>query len=191
MVFRRPRWSSPRGSSTSCGRSIVADPRSIETKERINRKVKYREPFRPFAPSVLLEKAHEYFDLAPGQEAPYMLLVPQVLPDKRDVIPAVTHEDGSGRVQTVTREQSPHYYGLIEAFGELTGVPVVVNTSFNVRGEPIVCTPEEAYSCFCRTDIDALIIGRCIVTEKPHAVDFEAGMARSENLESEAVHGTT
>ncbi len=172
-------------------RSIVADPRDMETKERINSKIKFREAFRPFAPSVLAENAHEYFDLEEGQEAPYMLLVPQVLEEKRKIIPAVTHEDGSGRVQTVHKERSPMWHRLIEQFGKLTGVPVVVNTSFNVRGEPIVRTPEEAYSTFCRTGIDALIAGRCVVTQKPSAVDFEAGMARSVALENKPVFGTT
>lgn len=172
-------------------RSIVADPRDMETKTRINAKIKFREAFRPFAPSVLLEKAHEYFDMPPGYEAPYMLLIPQVKEDKKSVIPAVTHQDGSGRVQTVRRDQAPQWYALIENFEKLTGVPVVVNTSFNVRGEPIVRTPLEAYTCFCRTGIDALVIGRCIVTEKPSEVDFEAGMKNSIALESKPVYGTT
>lgn len=145
-------------------RSILADPRNPEMKNIINSKIKFREWFRPFAPSVLRERVSDYFDL--DGDSPFMLLVPDVLPDKRALLPAITHEDGTGRVQTVTREDSPLYYELIEEFGQLTGVPVVVNTSFNVRGEPIVCSPADAYNCFMRTGIDALVMGNCVLTEK-------------------------
>ncbi len=168
-------------------RSLLADARDNNMKDVINAKVKFREAFRPFAPAVLKERAHEYFDMPPGSEAPYMLLVPKVLPDKRAIIPAVTHEDGTGRVQTVTEEQNGRYYRLIKRFGEITGVPVVINTSFNVRGEPIVCTPRDAYNTFVNTGIDVLVMGNYILTEKPRPVDFEAGMRRSVQLESSSL----
>jgi carbamoyltransferase len=138
-------------------RSILADPRVAENRDRVNLKIKFRESFRPFAPVALLERAPDYFDLrAPD---PYMLFVSDVLPDKR-VIPAVTHVDGSARLQTVERDVNPLYYDLIAAFEKRTGTPVLINTSFNVRGEPIVCSPEDAYSCFLRTDMDVLVMGR-------------------------------
>jgi carbamoyltransferase len=109
--------------------------------------------------------------------------VPKVRPEKRSLIPAVTHRDGTGRVQTVTPEHNPRYYRLIRRFAELTGVPVVINTSFNVRGEPIVCTPSDAYRTFVNTGIDALVMGNYVVTEKLAAIDYEAGMQRSVELE--------
>jgi len=165
-------------------RSLLADPRSNKMKDVINAKVKFREAFRPFAPAILKEHAHEYFDMPAGMDAPYMLLVPNVRPEKRSIIPAVTHEDGTGRVQTVTEAQHGRYYRLIREFSKLTGVPVVINTSFNVRGEPIVCTPHDAYTTFVNTGIDALVIGDFVVTQKPDAVDFEAGMRRSVKLEA-------
>jgi carbamoyltransferase len=165
-------------------RSLLADPRNPKMKDIINAKVKFREAFRPFAPAVLKERAHEYFEMPEGMDAPFMLLVPKVRQGKREIIPAVTHEDGTGRVQTVTEEDNGRYYRLIRRFGELTGVPVVINTSFNVRGEPIVCTPQDAYNTFVHTGIDVLVIGKYIVTEKPSPVDYEAGMKRSVALES-------
>ena len=169
-------------------RSLLADPRSNKMKDIINAKVKFREAFRPFAPAVLKERAHEYFEAPEGLDMPFMLLVPRVRKEKREIIPAVTHEDGTGRVQTVTEEHNGRYYRVIKAFGELTGVPIVINTSFNVRGEPIVCTPRDAYHTFVHTGIDVLVIGNYIVTEKPSEVDFEAGMKRSVALETGAVH---
>ena len=165
-------------------RSLLADPRNPKMKDVINVKVKFRESFRPFAPAVMKEHAHEYFDMPAGMDAPFMLLVPSVREEKRAVIPAVTHADGTGRVQTVTEADNGSYYRLIRRFGELTGVPVLINTSFNVRGEPIVCTPADAYDTFCKTGIDALVIGRCVVTHKPGEVDFDAGMRRSVRLET-------
>ncbi len=168
-------------------RSLLADPRSDRMKDIINAKVKFREAFRPFAPAVLKERAHEYFDMPAGMDAPYMLLVPSVRPEAREKIPAVTHQDGTGRVQTVTEEHNPRYYRLIRRFGDLTGVPVLINTSFNVRGEPIVCTPQDAYHTFLNTGIDALVMGSFIVTEKPKPVDYDAGMARSVALEAGAL----
>jgi carbamoyltransferase len=168
-------------------RSLLADPRNNRMKDIINAKVKFREAFRPFAPSVMKEFAHEYFEMPAGMDAPFMLLVPKVREDKRGVIPAVTHHDGTGRVQTVTEEHNGRYYRLIRAFHELTGVPVVINTSFNVRGEPIVCTPRDAYHTFVHTGIDVLVIGDFIVRSKPGVVDYEAGLKRSVELEADSL----
>ncbi|MEJ7758686.1 MAG: carbamoyltransferase [Gemmatimonadaceae bacterium] len=164
-------------------RSILADPRSARMQASINLKVKFREGFRPFAPSVLQRSADEYFELE--SESPYMLVVAPVVQSRRcppspadsepwgidrlniprSDIPAVTHLDYSARIQTVTAERSPAYHSLIEEFNRLTGCPVLVNTSFNVRGEPIVCTPEDAYRCFMRTGLDHLIIGSFAVAK--------------------------
>lgn len=165
-------------------RSLLADARDNNMKDTINAKVKFREAFRPFAPAVLREKAHEYFEMPRDMDMPFMLLVPRVRPEKHSVIPAVTHEDGTGRVQTVTEEHNGRYYRLIRAFDQLTGVPVVINTSFNVRGEPIVCSPRDAYHTFVNTGIDALVMGDFILTQKPTRVDYEAGMKRSIALEA-------
>ena len=165
-------------------RSILADPRDPKVKDRINAKVKFREWFRPFAPAVLEERAHEYFEMPRGMSLPFMLMVPRVRAEKRALLPGVTHEDGTGRVQTLTAELNGRFHGLVETFGRITGVPVVVNTSFNVRGEPIVCTPEDAFRTFQSTGLDALVIGNFIVTSKSAPVDFEAGLQRSVELES-------
>lgn len=147
-------------------RSILADPRRVEMKDIVNTKIKFREPYRPFAPSVLVERAGEFFD-APGVErlypARFMLVVPRVRDSKREMIPAVTHVDGTGRLQTVFREWNPRYHELIRRFGQATGVPVLLNTSFNVKGEPIVNTPAEAYSTFVRSGIDYLVLGNHLI----------------------------
>jgi carbamoyltransferase len=145
------------------GRSILADPRDPKMRDTLNIKIKFREGFRPFAPSVMADKASEWFDI--DCDSPYMLLVAQVREGKR-VIPSVTHVDGSARLQTVTREESPLYYDLIAEFEKLTGVPIVINTSFNVRGEPIVCTPHDAYLCFMRTNMDQLVLGPYLLDKK-------------------------
>jgi len=165
-------------------RSLLADARNPKMKEIINAKVKFREPFRPFAPSVLKERAHEYFEMPAGMDAPFMLLVPRVRPDKRAEVPAITHQDGTGRVQTVTETENGRFYRLIRTFGDLTGTPLVLNTSFNVRGEPIVCTPQDAIRTFLNTGIDVLVIGNCVVSTKPGRVDYDAGMKRSVALEA-------
>jgi carbamoyltransferase len=147
-------------------RSILADPRRADMKDVVNTKIKFREPFRPFAPSVLVERAGEYFDLAdPARQYParFMLYVVDVKADKRDVIPAVTHVDGTGRVQTVRRAENGRYYRLIEAFGHATGVPVLLNTSFNLKGEPIVNTPAEAFHTFRASGMDSLVLGDCLL----------------------------
>ena len=145
-------------------RSILADPRRADTRNRINNRVKYREEFRPFAPSVLEEAVDEYFiDAAPD---PFMQQVYPVREEKRDEIPAVTHVDGTGRLQAVYENTNPMYYQLIEAFAEITDVPVVLNTSFN-ENEPIVNTPAEALDCFFRTDMDAVVIENTLVRRQP------------------------
>jgi carbamoyltransferase len=145
------------------GRSILADPREASMRDTLNMKIKFREGFRPFAPSVLADKASEWFDI--DCESPYMLLVAQVREGKR-VIPSVTHVDGSARLQTVAREEAPLYYDLIAEFEKMTGVPIIINTSFNVRGEPIVCTPHDAYLCFMRTNMDHLVLGHQVLDKK-------------------------
>jgi carbamoyltransferase len=141
-------------------RSIVVDPRRGDMKDILNARIKKREPFRPFAPSVLVERVGEYFEQT--HPSPAMLMVYQVKAEKRSVIPAVTHVDGSGRLQTVSRRDNPLYYQLISDFEKLTGVPVVLNTSFN-EDEPIVCNPQEAIECFQRTRMDSLFIGNYLV----------------------------
>jgi len=163
------------------GRSILGDARSPSMQSVMNQKIKFRESFRPFAPSVLREKVSEYFDL--DRDSPYMLLVAPVKEGRRlqesietkkawgidrlhlprSDIPAITHVDYSARVQTVHRETNPRYYDLIQKFEEQTGTAVLVNTSFNVRGEPIVCTPEDAYRCFMRTEMDCLVLGNYLI----------------------------
>jgi carbamoyltransferase len=141
-------------------RSIVADPRRADMREIINTRIKFRERFRPFAPSVLEEALDEYFVGAVPD--PFMLQVYPVRPDKRDVVPAITHVDGSGRLQTVSMRSNPRYYRLIAAFGRLSGVPMLLNTSFN-ENEPIVLTPAQALDCFLRTSMDVLVIGRHVI----------------------------
>jgi len=147
-------------------RSILADPRRADMKDIVNTKIKFREPYRPFAPSVLIERATELFDLAQPERhwpARFMLLVVPVRDAAKTKIPAVTHVDGSARLQTVAAETNPRYHELIRTFGEATGVPVVLNTSFNLRGEPIVNTPAEALSTFVRSGMDALVLDRTIL----------------------------
>jgi carbamoyltransferase len=141
-------------------RSILADARNPKNQSIVNLKIKFRESFRPFAPTVLEERMSEYFHF--DRESPFMLFVATVLENKRQ-IPSVTHVDGSARLQTISREQHPLFYDLIQEFDRQTGCPVVINTSFNVRGEPIVCTPEEAWRCFMRTEMDSLVLGSFIL----------------------------
>jgi carbamoyltransferase len=142
-------------------RSILANPCHPDMKNILNARVKHREQFRPFAPAVLAEHAKSYFSFE--SESPTMLYGSKVHPDKRELLPAVTHVDGTARAQTVRREDNPLFYDLIKAFEELTNVPVLINTSFNIRGEPIVCTPDDAINCFLGTDIDFLVLGNCLV----------------------------
>ena len=166
------------------GRSILGDPRNPEMQKKLNLKIKYRESFRPFAPSVLADRCAEYFDYQ--GTSPYMLLVHPVKPSRQKTLPAnyhqlpvrdklyvlrsdlpsITHIDFSARIQTVHQETNPRYYELIESFRQLTGYGVIVNTSFNVRGEPIVCTPEDAYRCFMRTEMDYLVVGNYLFAKQ-------------------------
>lgn len=142
-------------------RSLLADPRREDMRALINAKVKLREPFRPFAPSVLEERAVEFFDLA--APSPFMLFTFPVRVSAKGIIPAVVHVDGTARVQTVDSRSNPQYRRLIEAFARLTGIPVLLNTSFNVH-EPIVCTPQEAVDCFLRTKVDWLVMGNYLAS---------------------------
>jgi carbamoyltransferase len=185
------------------GRSILGDPRSPKMQATMNLKIKFRESFRPFAPCVMQEHASDWFALRRGEESPYMLLVapvhesrrvPVVAEERRIMeidpdlrkrvnvvrseIPAVTHIDYSARVQTVDRQRNPRMHALLKAFHRLTGCPVLVNTSFNVRGEPIVCTPEDAYRCFSATDMDVLVLEDCVLDKRDLGTTAEMDRAR-------------
>jgi len=168
-------------------RSILGDPRKANTQTVMNLKIKYRESFRPFAPSVLEEKVSEYFDT--DRSSPYMLLIADVRKERRlpqpsgeemtmldrlkvnrSDIPAVTHLDYSARLQTVNQKDKPDYHAVIFEFEKLTGYAVIVNTSFNVRGEPIICTPEDAYRCFMRTEMDVLVMENCMLFKENQPV---------------------
>ncbi|MDP9171190.1 MAG: hypothetical protein M3N54_11275, partial [Acidobacteriota bacterium] len=182
-------------------RSILGDARSPSMQSLLNLKVKYRESFRPFAPSVLREDVHDWFDL--DSDSPYMLLVADVLErrriamtpeqqslfgiDKLNVprseIPAVTHVDYSARVQTVHAETNPRFHALITAFKARTGCPVLVNTSFNIRGEPIVCTPEDAFRCFMGTDIEVLVVGNCLLRKEDQPESLKQDYRRGFDLD--------
>ena len=144
-------------------RSILADPRRKDMKDIINSRVKFREAFRPFAPSVLWDYQTEYFDL--DVPNPYMLMACDIKKEKRKVIPSVTHIDGTGRVQSVMHDLVPEFYDLIKEFYNITDVPIVLNTSFNIKGEPIVETPEDAIKCFMNTGIDYLLIDKYILSK--------------------------
>ena len=166
------------------GRSIIGDPRNQNMQRVMNQKIKYRESFRPFAPSVLEEDAESQFEI--NTKSPYMLLVASVKKElciemtteqknlfgidklniKRSTLPAITHVDYSARIQTVSKKTNPRYYNLINAFKKRTNCPLIVNTSFNVRGEPIVCTPQDAYRCFMRTEMDVLVLENQILFKK-------------------------
>jgi carbamoyltransferase len=188
-------------------RSIIGDARSPKMQATMNLKIKFRESFRPFAPIVLQEHAHEWFNLKKGQESPYMLLVAPVLekhrvpistaelekmskdPDLRQrvnvvrsTVPSITHVDYSARIQTVDRERNPKLHRVMETFHGMTGYPVLVNTSFNVRGEPIVCTPADAYRCFMATEMDALVLEDCIIVKSKTAEGTGDEKKRAEYL---------
>jgi carbamoyltransferase len=151
-------------------RSILGDPRHPEMREIINMKIKMREGFRPFAPVVLEDRVSEWFEL--DRPSPYMLLVAPVRKDTPP-LPAITHVDGSARIQTIRRDQDPLYHDLVARFGERTGVPILINTSMNVRGEPMVCAPREAWECFMRTEMDALVCGSFVLRKSQQpAVDL-------------------
>jgi carbamoyltransferase len=164
-------------------RSIIGDARSEQMQSTMNLKIKFRESFRPFAPSVLAERANEYFEMDPATDSPYMLLVAPLaqarrlpvdtdaaglkgldrLKVKRSTVPGITHVDYSARVQTVDAERNGRYYRLLEQFSQRTGCPLIINTSFNVRGEPIVCTPADAYRCFMATNMDVLVLEKQVL----------------------------
>ena len=174
------------------GRSIIADPRSPRMQKQLNLKVKYRESFRPFAPSVLREHLDTWFEH--NTDSPYMLLVAHVKADKcrtmtkdeqalfgidklsvqRSSVPAITHVDYSARIQTVHADTNPKYHALISKFNEKTDCPMLVNTSFNVRGEPIVCTPEDAFRCFMGTDLDVLAVGNYLLHKEEQDKNLKA-----------------
>lgn len=180
-------------------RSILGDARSTKMQQTMNVKIKFRESFRPFAPAILREDVHEYFEMRPNEDSPYMLMVAPVRKEKllsydehgakgldklkqvRSVVPAITHVDNSARVQTIDEERNPRFYRILQAFKAKTGSPVLINTSFNVRGEPIVNTPEDAYRCFMHTNMDALVLEDCILLkqDQPDAkeIDLEAYLA--------------
>ena len=180
-------------------RSILGDARSTKMQQTMNVKIKFRESFRPFAPAILREDVHEYFEMRPNEDSPYMLMVAPVRKDKllsydesgamgldklkqvRSIVPAITHVDNSARVQTIDEERHPRFYRILQAFKAKTGSPVLINTSFNVRGEPIVNTPEDAYRCFMHTNMDALVLEDCILLkqDQPDAkeIDLEAYLA--------------
>ena len=189
-------------------RSIIGDARSPKMQSVMNLKIKYRESFRPFAPIVMREKASEWFEIDPQHDSPYMLIVAPLAKDKRteltneqqkilnaapdlrdrvniprSEVPAITHVDYSARLQTVDKVRNPRLYDLLSRFLEATGCPVLVNTSFNVRGEPIVCTPEEAYRCFMATEMDVLVLEDCVLLKHDNdtvqtASDREAHLAQ-------------
>jgi len=146
-------------------RSILLDPRRKDGKDVVNAAIKFREAFRPFAPAILSEKVHEWFECPPGTKVPFMERVFQFRPEKRELVPAVVHTDGSGRLQTVDESSSPRYHALITAFEKLTGVPIVLNTSFNLNGEPIVCAPEDAIRTFFTCALEVLYLGNVRITK--------------------------
>jgi carbamoyltransferase len=158
-------------------RSILVDPRRAEMKDTLNQRIKHREPFRPFAPSILEEATGQYFERS--HPSPFMNLAYSVRPEKRAVIPAPTHVDGTGRLQTVSRETNPRYWALIKEFEKLTGVPVLLNTSFN-ENEPIVLTPKEAIDCFLRTRMDVLVLGNFLIEKPPLAPPPQQRVAAGE-----------
>ena len=180
------------------GRSILGDARNPEMQKKLNLKIKYREGFRPFAPSVLEEDIGKYFEL--DRPSPYMLLVAPIRTDRqiplpagynerplydrlyflRSDLPSITHVDYSARIQSVSKKTNPRYWELIDEFKKRTGYGVIVNTSFNVRGEPIVCTPEDAYRCFMRTEMDFLVVGNYVMDKKNQPPLPEKGDWRKE-----------
>ena len=183
------------------GRSIIADPRSSVMQKQLNLKVKYRESFRPFAPSVLHEDTNEWFEH--DKDSPYMLFVAEVQKNKRRVItaeedslfgidklnvarslvPAITHVDYSARIQTVHSDTNPLYHAVISKFKEKTGCPLVVNTSFNVRGEPIICSPTDAFKCFMGTDLDVLTIGNYLLLKEEQNTTLKKNYEKSYELD--------
>jgi carbamoyltransferase len=172
-------------------RSILADPRNPEMKDILNIRVKHREAFRPYAPAVLVSAAREYFDI--DQASPFMLIAADTWPAQRATVPAVVHVDGSARVQTLTQEDNGLFYELVTAFRDSTGVPMVLNTSFNVRGQPIVCSPADAYQCFFHTEADLLVLGNYLVERNSALPDEGVSLPPQEKPMSagHAVHPDT
>ena len=182
-------------------RSIIGDPRSDKMQKNLNLKVKYRESFRPFAPSILREDLSEWFDI--NTDSPYMLFVANIISNKkvemteeqkklfgidklnikRSKIPAVTHVDYSARIQTVDKDTNKPYYDLISKFKEKTDCPVIINTSFNVRGEPMVNTPSDAFNCFMGTELDYLVIGNCIIDKKKQKYNLKKNYKKEFELD--------
>jgi len=169
-------------------RSILADPRDAKMKDRLNERVKHRQGFRPFAPAVPAERAAEFFE--EEGESPFMTFVKRVRPEKRDVLPAIAHVDGTARVQTVRREAYPAFHALLTAFGARTGVPVLLNTSFNIRGEPIVETPEDAVRCFLGTDLDALVFPDRILEKRDSLRRFSPALHFASRVRSNLTSAT-
>jgi carbamoyltransferase len=183
------------------GRSIIADPRSPVMQKQLNLKVKFRESFRPFAPSILREDVSNWFDH--DKDSPYMLLVADVQKDKqlemtsdekamvgldklnvtRSSVPAVTHVDYSARIQTVHADTNPRYHAVIAKFKEKTGCPLVINTSFNIRGEPIVCTPTDAFRCFMGTDMDVLAVGNYLLNKDDQNIELKESYEKRYELD--------
>src|SRR3989338_6603306 len=152
-------------------RSILSNATNPNMKEILNLKVKHREHFRPFAPVISKEDVHEYFEIDKDEE-PFMLFVYPFKEGKKKLVPSVVHVDGTGRLQTTSKEENYLYYSVIKEFEKLSGVPILVNTSFNIRGEPIVCTPEDAYKCMMGTGIDYLVIGKFLVKREDNQKDI-------------------
>ncbi len=171
-------------------RSILADARNPKMKDIVNTKIKFREPYRPFAPSVLAERAEEFFRAAERDGAlsgALHALRGAGAASKHSVLPAITHVDGTGRLQTVFRDANPRYHGLIERFAQATGVPAVLNTSFNLKGEPIVNTPANAFSTFSRSEMDMLFLGNFVVEKERAATEPAATPGRARRSEVSAV----
>jgi carbamoyltransferase len=151
-------------------RSILADARDVSMRDRVNRKVKFREPFRPFAPAALVDEAPRWFQIPDGkldELLPYMCAVVPVTDEGRAALPAITHVDGTARLQTVDRDRNPRFFELLEAFRDLTGVGVLMNTSMNLKDEPICASPAEAYGTFVRSELDFLVLEKCLVEKRP------------------------
>ena len=183
-------------------RSILGDPRSEDMQTQMNLKIKFRESFRPFAPSILSTEASKWFEIDPTHKSPYMLMVAPVdeahrtneasvlegvekVKEKRSTVPAITHVDYSARMHTVDNSSNPKYHNLIEAFRKRTGCPIVINTSFNIRGEPIVCTPQDAYRCFLNTDMDVLVLENFVLLKEKNQAAGD--LSREEYLKSFAL----
>ena len=152
-------------------RSILSNAANPDMKNILNTKVKHREHFRPFAPVIIEEDVHEYFEIDKDEE-PFMLFDYPFKEDKKKLVPGVVHVDGTGRLQTISREENPLYYGVIKEFEKLSGVPILINTSFNIRGEPIVCTPEDAYKCMMGTGIDYLVLDKFLIKREDNPKDI-------------------